>query len=141
MRIKKSTNFYKSNQKRNKYYCYAITNTRTKQIYVGATNDIERRSLEHCSRLEVQTHHNRLIQEEYNSNRSKYLVLEVLAVTSTEAEAKELEAQLIKSGIATYNLLNAKPKKKLHIFKSLQVGYRHHEKIENKYINEEYSKK
>lgn len=55
-----------------KAFVYAIQHSETGKIYVGCTNDVERRVREHLSQLENNKHPNKRMQNDYNKYGGDY---------------------------------------------------------------------
>ena len=77
---------------------YKITNDRTGEVYIGQSMNIDARKASHFEELENGTHHNRGMQEDYNSGDTfSFEVLEEVYGTRSDLHERE------KSYISDYN--------------------------------------
>ena len=75
---------------------YKITNLATGAIYVGGSNNVQRRFSEHKSGLRNKTHENRLLQKDWNNLGSDFFKFELLEECgNTSAEIHEREQHYI----------------------------------------------
>jgi group I intron endonuclease len=85
---------------------YLITHPESNSVYVGSTNDIQRRQREHNKCLRKGNHPNPKLQEAFN--RNAVIEYEVIP-TATRDEAYAMEQKLMDDYRAGGNLLNISP--------------------------------
>lgn len=92
---------------------YVIVNRQNKRFYIGESLDIVRRSKEHFSHLDKNSHHNRDLQNDYNvygKNNFEFKVLlphiNHIDAIHTKAELLILESEYISRYINKYKLYN-----------------------------------
>ena len=78
-----------------KAYVYKILNTVNGKYYVGSTIHLQKRIARHFSSLRSNSHHNFLLQDDYNKYGDSSFTIEVVAVFDEEKQAKDLEQKLI----------------------------------------------
>ena len=82
---------------------YILTDNKTKQFYVGSSNDIKKRFKQHYSLLNSNRHHNKLLQKLWWDNNG---LVESIFPTDTREEAYLLEQDIIDRFKHTKLLLN-----------------------------------
>jgi len=82
---------------------YMIADEISKKFYIGSTGDLKRRLQEHKYELKAQTHHNKKLQELYDSGVK--LKIHPIKIETIE-KAKELEDFLLKQNTNNPNMLN-----------------------------------
>jgi predicted GIY-YIG superfamily endonuclease len=75
---------------------YKILNTNTNKIYIGSSNDIERRFKEHLYLLKNNKHHSTKLQRSYNKTKDKNVFkFEIIEEVQDESKLKEREQYYI----------------------------------------------
>lgn len=71
---------------------YQIRNSQNKKVYIGSSNNIERRLSDHFRNLKRGTHHSKKLQRSFdNTNNKSVFIGEILEVVADERELKVRE--------------------------------------------------
>lgn len=82
---------------------YSIVDPNTEQMYIGSTNNLNRRRHEHLKLLKDNNHYNNSLQNNYNNDESQLLFH---TPTKTREEAYQLEQKMIDKFKDSHLLLN-----------------------------------
>ena len=75
---------------------YKLINTNTQKVYIGSSNDIERRWKEHIRALDNNNHHSYKLQQNYNKTKDKDIFqFEVIEEVDNKVNLKEREQYYI----------------------------------------------
>lgn len=83
---------------------YGIKNKETGQLYIGQTNNFKHRLSTHYAALEKGTHHNPLLQMDWNKNGRDTFELYIIEEIEDVTIRSEREVELIKSTENIYNI-------------------------------------
>lgn len=124
---------------------YAILNRDKMTVYVGQTQNVNKRALQHDEQMSNNRHFNQSIQNDVNRGENlDFIVLHRMPENTTEKELKLLEKlfmlEFINSGFKLYNqTMNTRENLMSNIIIDMMLEYRINEIITDTYI-EKYNK-